>query len=452
MSLIVLLLAGGAFLLVLGLPLWRLSPRGGGLEWALAWCALLLSGLSLRARDAWAPMWFVYPVMGTYFSAFLYAGARRYSGGEVGAAYWRVASAVALLRGLLVLTAPLVVTMIGAVALVASATLLGARSIHATRDSRSTGMAERMLVGAMPTLIATTAICEWATIQGTDLQFGYFLWLVNSVFVAGIQVATIFDQYRVELEASLFERSQQLRASQDRLAEQQRLVAVGTLAAGIAHQINNPIGAIAVTAQYGLITRGDGNAEQLRDDALRTILDEARRCGRIVKSVLQFARSESTAKWVEDLGPVVLRACEQARDYVVERGGKLELALIDRVIRVRMSPIDIEQVVVNLVRNGAESRKDGAQVLVETRMVGEEAWILVVDDGAGIDPALRARVLEPFFTTRLGEGGSGLGLSVAHGIVTDHGGAIEIDDRPHGGTVFRVRLPLAKELPATRAA
>ncbi len=258
-------------------------------------------------------------------------------------------------------------------------------------------------------------------------------------------VEEALERSRSELEQRVEERGEQLRASLLRLEEQQRLVAVGTLAAGIAHQINNPIGGIAAASEYALLIQEDEHAAEVTRRVLATILEEARRCGEIVKSVLRFARHEPTKKWVEDLNPIVARASDRAQDYVHARGGRLRVELMSEPLPVCMSPIDMEQVVLNLVHNAAESRTDGANVRVETRRVGEEAHIRVTDDGPGIDPELRARILEPFFTTRLKEGGSGLGLSVVHGIVTDHAGRIEIESAVAGGTFVSIHLPLSQE-------
>lgn len=442
MSLFVLLVAGGAFLVILALPLWRMSPRGGGAEWSLAWCALFASGIALRLSTGMPTFRLLYPALGTVFAGLLYAGARRYAGRPVRRGFWLLVVAVAAFRGGMVFVAPPVVTMLGAVLVVSLASSLGAGVIWRSRHLRRAGPAELLLVAALPALIATSSLYEWTKYTGADLQFGFFLWLSSGCFVAGTQVATSFEQYRAELEARLFERNEQLHASLVRLQEQQRLVAVGTLAAGIAHQINNPVGAIAAAAQFAILARDDDDVRAIQEGALVTVLEEAKRCGRIVKSVLQFARDEPTTKWPESLNPTVMRASELAREYVRERGGALTLKTTSEPLVVRMCPLDIEQVVVNLVRNGAESRADGANVAVQTLRRGSEAWIVVVDDGDGIDPRLRTRVLEPFFTTRREQGGSGLGLSVAHGVVTDHGGQLEIESRASGGTRFCVRLPL----------
>lgn len=249
---------------------------------------------------------------------------------------------------------------------------------------------------------------------------------------------------REELELRFAERGEQLRESQEKLREQERLAAVGTLAAGIAHQINNPIGAIVAASEFALMEDAEASSLPALRGALKTVLDEARRCGRIVKSVLKFARDEPTAKWVEDLNPTVRRASELARSYVERLGGRLEIDLWAEAVPARISPIDIEQVVLNLVRNAAESRTGGARVRVSTRRLGDVAEVAVCDDGRGIDAEARSRILDPFYTTRLEDGGFGLGLSVAHGVIADHEGELEIDSLEAGGTRFRFRLPIVE--------
>ena len=138
-------------------------------------------------------------------------------------------------------------------------------------------------------------------------------------------------------------------------------------------------------------------------------------------------------------------ASEAARDYVEERGGRLDLNLHAEALPIHGSPIDLEQVVVNLVRNGAEARAGGVNVRVETARHGGLAVLTVSDDGPGFDAAGRTAAFDPFYTSRLGDGGSGLGLSIVHGIVKDHGGQIDIRDATLGGAELRVGLPLVDE-------
>ncbi len=256
------------------------------------------------------------------------------------------------------------------------------------------------------------------------------------------------EQHQRTLEDGLEQRKQQLRASKEKLRESERLAAVGTLAAGVAHQINNPIGAISLAAESTLFeldddTPGESRLARARE-ALQVALGESRRAGRIVKSLLKFAREEKTPQWVESLNDVVSRACASTRAYVEGRGGTLTFAPSPDSPRVLMSPIDIEQAVINLVRNAAESKPHGARVVVETRVLDQLAQVRVEDDGVGIPTEDRSRVLDPFYTTRLDDGGSGLGLSIVHGVAKDHRGSISIETPEAGGTRFLLTMPLVE--------
>ena len=247
-----------------------------------------------------------------------------------------------------------------------------------------------------------------------------------------------------ELELQVASSVDELHASRSRLQDQERLAAVGTLASGIAHQINNPLGSIVAASDFALLEQSGPDVERVHRDALERIGEEARRAGRIVKSILRFARHGSTSKWVDDLVPVVHRAIELTRPYVAERRGRLTLELSTLPLPVLMSPIEIEQLVVNLVRNAAESRGSRANVRVrlDSDAAEKSAWLEVTDDGRGIASDDVERVFDPFFTTRLTDGGSGLGLSVAHAIVEDHRGEVIVDSEQGRGTCIRVRLPL----------
>ena len=247
-----------------------------------------------------------------------------------------------------------------------------------------------------------------------------------------------------ELEARIAASREELRAAQLRLEDQERLAVVGTLASGIAHQINNPLGAIRAAADFALLEADTQEGPRISREALERIGEEAERAGLIVKSVLRFARQGATPKWIDDLTPVVRRSAALCRDYLEKRGASLEIHATDGELPVLMSPIEIEQLVVNLVRNAAESKDRGAnvQVSIERHPNAEVARLLVEDDGGGIPQNVLPEVFDPFYTTRIQEGGSGLGLSVAHGIVEDHGGTIRIESKSGDGTRVIVELPL----------
>lgn len=248
-------------------------------------------------------------------------------------------------------------------------------------------------------------------------------------------------RHQDHLEELVEERTQALLVSRDRLRQADRLVAVGTLAAGVAHQINNPVGVILNSAEYALMCEKESDAKETFKRALEVNVSEAKRCADIVRSMLQFAREQPVETRVENLNPVVQRACRAAETYARDHDAKITVALFDTPLPVRMSAIEIEQVVVNVVRNAIESRDTGARVDVRTERKGDRAHILVSDNGRGISHNDQGRIFDPFYSTRVAQGGTGLGLSVAHGIVVEHQGEISADSSQGNGTVFLIDLP-----------
>ncbi len=260
--------------------------------------------------------------------------------------------------------------------------------------------------------------------------------------------ATSEEQFRDHLEALVAERTHELEGSREQLLQSERLAAVGTMAAGIAHQINNPIGSILASAEYALLCEDDG-AQAEDEPSLRELLDEiveqSQRCGRIVRSILQFSRNDATEKWACAIEDVVNRSCNLTRRSASQLGVQFELEAEAGLPSVLMNPIEIEQVVVNLLNNAIQS---GARLIsVQLKWTPEKDRVAVAirDDGCGIDEATLPKVFDPFFTTRVTKGGSGLGLSVAHGIVGSHGGIMTVESEVGAGTTVGFALPIQKD-------
>ncbi|HPG24194.1 MAG TPA: PAS domain S-box protein [Myxococcota bacterium] len=254
------------------------------------------------------------------------------------------------------------------------------------------------------------------------------------------------------LEARIAERTHALEESQRHLRQTERLASIGTLAAGIAHEINNPVGSILASADFALLTADEPGGRQIGLDALADIREQAIRCGQIVRSVLQFSRAEPTEKWIGEIGGVLRTTVDCTRRFAEQRRATVVLDIdpTAAVRKLRMNPIELEQVFVNLVRNAIEAQPARARVVLRARVErgGKTLLVSVEDDGPGVPQSARARVFDPFFTTRRSEGGTGLGLSVAHGIVEEHAGRMWLDP-PEGsaqrGCCFRIRLPLEDE-------
>jgi signal transduction histidine kinase len=247
------------------------------------------------------------------------------------------------------------------------------------------------------------------------------------------------ERFRHQLEALVEQRTRELEGSRAQLIQSQRLASVGTLAAGVAHQINNPIGSILASAEYALLYEED--PEISRRTILEEIVEQARRCGRIVRSVLQFSRDETSEKWRDDLGDVVARSCKLAGSHASASGVEIDLQLPSTPIMVEMNPIEMEQVILNLLHNAIQSGGTKIEVRIESNTADMRARIQVRDDGCGIEDDVLPRIFDPFFTTRLSDGGTGLGLSMAHGIVGSHGGRMQVESELGRGTTLIVELP-----------
>ena len=243
---------------------------------------------------------------------------------------------------------------------------------------------------------------------------------------------------------TIFRDVTELRRSELQIRHSERLATAGTLAAGIAHQINNPIGSIRNASELALMCARDGDLAGI-EAVLEGNIEQATRCGEIVRSLLQFASREAPSMTRHDLVEIVRGVREFTKSYARERAIEIAFESPARPVMVNVSAIEIEQVIVNLIRNAIESSPDSKLVSVTVSRRGAVASCVVRDDGCGISELDRAHVFDPFFTTRIRDGGSGLGLSVAHGIVRDHGGTMTLDSAPGKGTTVTVELPISPE-------
>lgn len=230
-----------------------------------------------------------------------------------------------------------------------------------------------------------------------------------------------------------------------RLMESDRLAAVGELVAGVAHEVNNPLSSISAFAQ--LLLR-DGGLSAAQRDSIEVIKSETLRASQVVKDLLAFARRSEPQREPLDLNGVVQRTLRLRGYQLTSNKINVETDLGAELPSVVGDARQLQQVCLNLVTNAIQAMATlgaGGTLFVSTRSDGPHVVLEMRDTGPGIPEVAKAHIFEPFFTTK-GEGeGTGLGLSVSYGIVTAHGGKIEVPSTSPAGTTFRVTLPAAEE-------
>jgi signal transduction histidine kinase len=313
-------------------------------------------------------------------------------------------------------------------------------------------------------LLLLAAVCGIAILDGAAP-------FVAACFALLSIITYVISEGRALLAGNLAEQHEELSLAHEELArahaqlavahqvalEQERLSSLGMLAAGMAHEINNPMSYVKSNVNSLLL---DLKAERelsppLReyvDDVLPATLDGIKRVCAIVSDLRRFARGDPEAMVEYDLNVEVEAALRISHGRLRPR---CELVLeLGALPRMMGRPGQIAQVLVNLLVNAAQAMPEGGKVFVTTWMDGEQAVLKVRDTGVGMAPEVRSKLFQPFFTTKpLGEG-TGLGLAVVHGIVMAHKGHIEVESHPGQGSTFTVWLPRVPplDLAVTRVA
>jgi two-component system NtrC family sensor kinase len=251
------------------------------------------------------------------------------------------------------------------------------------------------------------------------------------------------------LAGSFNEMTKQLSDAQRQVYQSQKLAAVGQLAAGVAHEINNPL--TGVLSYSSFLLKRAAEMPEFKED-LEVIVRETQRCRGIVKGLLDFARQSPPEKHPTDINEVVERAIRIVQAQLSAHRVDVEKRLRADLPSVHADANQIQQIIVNLLLNANDAIGEGGGTVTLTTEVKPDdgaargqataVEISVNDTGCGIPAAHLERLFEPFFSTKGGKG-TGLGLAVAWGIVEKHNGRIEVESEVGTGTTFRVLLPLA---------
>jgi signal transduction histidine kinase len=293
-------------------------------------------------------------------------------------------------------------------------------------------------------------LAESGAIPGEPISAAAFrvasAWNVALLILVVLLFVILSESLRLRTTAALAEAQARLEAARENALRAERLASLGQMAAGVAHEINNPIA--FVSSNLALLredlARGPLEPALQREyveDILPATEEGIDRVIGIVADLRRFARGEEAEGAEFDFNAEVraaLRICEKA---LGDRRLVVQLGNLPKVMgRAR----EVAQVTVNLTMNAAYATTRGGEIRVETWSTGDEVVLRVSDDGTGMTPEVKERLFEPFFTTKPVGEGTGLGLAVVHGIVRAHGGSIQVDSALGSGSTFDVRIPVRK--------
>jgi two-component system NtrC family sensor kinase len=259
------------------------------------------------------------------------------------------------------------------------------------------------------------------------------------------------------LEEKVEKRTRELRVAEAEAARGEKLASVGLLAAGIAHELNNPLTGILTFSHLIRRKMPDGSPEA---EDLDLVIRETRRCAAIIRRLLDFAREKAPEKKYCDLNQVIEETVRIVERPAHVRDIEVRMELDRELPQAWVDADLIRQVIMNMLVNAQQAIEEKGSITIRSRRVMEAAQeagatpvpmaeISIIDTGCGIPEQNLKRIFDPFFTSKAVGQGTGLGLSVSHGIVSAHGGFIQVESRVGEGSTFRVFLPF--EPPAGEA-
>ena len=242
---------------------------------------------------------------------------------------------------------------------------------------------------------------------------------------------------RIQMEKELEETHLQL-------VNSEKMASLGKLAAGIAHEINNPLGGILI---YSSLMKEELDGADSRWQDLEKIVQEATRCKDIVKSLLEFSRQTEPKMEPTDINKGITDGLFFLENQALFHNIKIVKSLSPVLPMVRGNPGQLKQVFMNIIVNAAEAMSGGGTLTIKTAPSDDQKAVYIdfVDTGEGIPPENLTRIFDPFFTTKELGKGTGLGLSTSYGIIDEHGGRIDVKSQVGKGTTFRIELPAGPE-------
>lgn len=258
------------------------------------------------------------------------------------------------------------------------------------------------------------------------------------IYANGKEIATtgIYNDLREKLEIE-----KRLKDARAQLAQSEKMASLGQLAAGVAHEINNPLGGILLYASLAIEELEEGHPA-LED--LQCVVEDANRCKAIVKNLLAYSRQTIPSRELVQLNELVENSMALIRDQTVLRNIQVAKKMSDEMMLIHADKNQLTQVIINLVINAVAAMDGEGRLTFRTYRdkSTRKAYLEVSDTGCGISKEDLPKIFDPFFTTKEPGKGTGLGLSTAYGIVKENGGEIHVKQTSSQGTTFLVELPL----------
>lgn len=261
-----------------------------------------------------------------------------------------------------------------------------------------------------------------------------------------VQVVISIRDITQELTDRIEQRTQAIKDDLERFVREDRLASLGRLVASVCHEINNPISSILTFNKLILRCLQEDDLPDDGFESFRRYLDisvrEALRCGQIVKNLLTFARQKNIEVIQIDLKEMIDTILVLTEHQLEKNGISYEVNLPQTAFSARGDYAQIQQCLMNLIFNAIEAMEKGGKLTLSGGRENDQTiWLTVADTGYGIDPEDRARIFEPFYTTKKEGKGVGLGLSMVYGIIREHQGTVEVESESGKGSQFRLTLP-----------
>lgn len=280
-------------------------------------------------------------------------------------------------------------------------------------------------------------------ILGNINRFSAYAQRIASGDFTPIMPARRFRDEFTELAIAINHMIQELESREAVLIQSHKMRAVGTLTAGVAHELNNPLNNITLTAHM-LLEDYDGLNDEDRKEMVRDVVSEAGRSKHIISNLLDFARESGSQLEPLDLAQLLRDTITLASNQIKLSGIKIDFQFTDNLPRIHGDSQQLRQVFLNLILNAIDASAKGGKIQVLLLPADEPNYVAVkvIDFGTGVPEHILGSIFDPFFTTKGKGKGTGLGLSVSQGIVGKHGGRISVTSREGKGSTFTVTLPV----------